>query len=361
MHPPHFPHPPPPRPQDGAREWGEYLVVYATFTHLVKTDPYFRERVTNSSILDATKTGYMLQLKYEWNRAATRSVLQALDGAHADHQQLIDGGIIKLSTSDREPIIQYFLGLEQPPSGATPSFFARCLHLVANKHAVRRDQLELVVAQYAENTNWTDGYLGARHVYTKGEPLVDEPRTHYDQYTRLPNRGRECHTYLTHVIDQYDSLAAYTGFTQGSLGDEHAWIRPEDWGPTMFANMHLEAKANRGCSNSNRMDPLGADWDWQFNLTRLITTGTAAKWKHASQRSSAQNFGQWFHHVVGMSEEPFGVMHMYPSGEFVVSKDRVRSRPRIFYEQLRNRVMDVDPIECHYLERSWYYVFNCDK
>ena len=52
---------------------------------------------------------------------------------------------------------------------------------------------------------------------------------------------------------------------------------------------------------------------------------------------------------------------MYPSGLFVVSRAHVRSRPRSYYEQLRNQLDAPSPIECHYLERSWYYVFGMDS
>ena len=346
---------------DGAREWGEYLVVYATFTYLVNTDDYFRARVSNSSILDASQSGYLLQLKYEWNRTATRAVLGARLGAHPDHQRLIDGGIVKLSTSDREPIIQYFLQQPAPGPHDTPSFFAMCLKLVSNTHTIRRDQMQMVVAQYDEDTSWTDSYLGLRHIYTKGTPAAQAAPTPHDLYSTLPNLGRECNTYLTHVIDQYDSLPSYVAFTQGAIDMGQSWVRPNDWGPGMFPNMLQEAMDNGGCSNANRMEsPLGRDWSWDFNLTRLAST-TGRGWAESTARPSAHNFGQWFHGVVGFEEEPYGVMHMYPAGEFVVSRARIRSRPRIFYEQLRNRLDAIDPIECHFLERSWFYVFNCDK
>ena len=125
--------------------------------------------------------------------------------------------------------------------------------------------------------------------------------------------------------------------------------------------MHQEAVANRGCSNARVMDDQsGADWDWNFNLTRL-TAGSSSSWTHDTARASAQNWGQWFHDVMGLREEPNGVRRMWPTATFVVSSSRIRSRPRAFYESLREQYMVSNPIECHYLERSWFYVFNCDR
>lgn len=151
---------------------------------------------------------------------------------------------------------------------------------------------------------------------------------------------------------------------------------------------------------------------WNFNITTL-TTSHDAKYRRGAgylptARPSARNFDEWFHHVAGLTPEvrhqrttealedqtqPWDlpragewdrwprrprslanrvallrqydgateVLNMYPSALMVVSSKRVRARPRSYYEALRRQVQgSVKPVECHYLERSWYYVFNCD-
>ena len=78
---------------------------------------------------------------------------------------------------------------------------------------------ELVVAHYTENLNWLRNLPASiqKTVYTKG-PEVQPEHNHLP----LPNIGREAHTYLHHLVSQYDSLADWTIFCQGKPFD-HAY------------------------------------------------------------------------------------------------------------------------------------------
>ena len=70
---------------------------------------------------------------------------------------------------------------------------------------------ELVIARYNEDLSWTttindpDVYCT---IYNKGKP-IDLP------CIPLPNIGRESHTYLQHIINNYNNLADITIFCQG--------------------------------------------------------------------------------------------------------------------------------------------------
>jgi hypothetical protein len=71
--------------------------------------------------------------------------------------------------------------------------------------------MEVVVARYNENITWVNKIKNAKiTIYNKGTHLPPE----YNEII-LPNIGRESHTYLTHVINNYDNLADITVFTQG--------------------------------------------------------------------------------------------------------------------------------------------------
>jgi hypothetical protein len=72
---------------------------------------------------------------------------------------------------------------------------------------------EIVVAQYREDTTWTDNISNATiTIYNKGG-------TDNKGGIALPNYGREAHTYLHHIIKQYDNIAPVTIFTQGTPFD----------------------------------------------------------------------------------------------------------------------------------------------
>jgi hypothetical protein len=67
---------------------------------------------------------------------------------------------------------------------------------------------ELVIARYNEDISWIDRLSCKRTIYNKGASCGRECYT-------LPNIGRESHTYLHHIINNYDNLSDLTIFTQG--------------------------------------------------------------------------------------------------------------------------------------------------
>ena len=92
------------------------------------------------------------------------------------------------------------------------------------------NNFEIVVARYNENINWLKKFKSITLIYNKGN---------YDKYLNeynvihLPNYGRESHTYLYHIINNYDNLKEFTIFFQGSLdfSDEikHSNLNIEDY------------------------------------------------------------------------------------------------------------------------------------
>ena len=67
---------------------------------------------------------------------------------------------------------------------------------------------ELVIARYNEDISWLKHIKNKKiTVYNKGKDNVNG--------IQLPNIGRESHTYLTHIINNYDKLSDMTIFCQG--------------------------------------------------------------------------------------------------------------------------------------------------
>merc|ERR1719421_935351 len=74
-------------------------------------------------------------------------------------------------------------------------------------------QTEVVVAHYNEDLSWLSRIpKDVRiHVYTKG---TQTEKVASLASVTLPNVGRESHTYLHHIVDNYENLAPWTVFTQ---------------------------------------------------------------------------------------------------------------------------------------------------
>jgi hypothetical protein len=76
--------------------------------------------------------------------------------------------------------------------------------------------LEIVLSRYDEDVTWAvEEYHPFVTVYNKGPagglPAVLESA---GRSRKLPNVGREGHTYLWHVVNNYDALADWTVFSQ---------------------------------------------------------------------------------------------------------------------------------------------------
>ena len=105
-----------------------------------------------------------------------------------------------------------------------------CLYVSANALTTATvPSIDVVLAHYDEDISWISkeaaitGYNKARvHVYHKGaagdavKKLSDAllPSVPAAKVVSLPNVGRESHTYLSHIVDNYDSLADWTVFSQ---------------------------------------------------------------------------------------------------------------------------------------------------
>ena len=114
-------------------------------------------------------------------------------------------------------------------ANVTLSAWVYSAYLLANV----TDKPDLVVAAYKEDLSWLKRYLpyiGHVYLYCKSKDscakgLSAEIHKNPQRFSiqMLPNVGREAHTYLTHIINHYDSFSPRTVFTMGSLNI--SWVR----------------------------------------------------------------------------------------------------------------------------------------
>lgn len=74
-------------------------------------------------------------------------------------------------------------------------------------------QMTMVVARYNENLDWLKSVPWNYIVFNKGE---DNLPKWIKNEIKLPNIGREAHTYLIYIIDNYDNLPDFCIFVQGN-------------------------------------------------------------------------------------------------------------------------------------------------
>jgi hypothetical protein len=75
-----------------------------------------------------------------------------------------------------------------------------------------KEEVQLVVARYTEDVRWVSAYNDIAVIYNKGRPNIT---ANVDNIIELENIGREGHTYLHHITENYGRLKDRIIFLQG--------------------------------------------------------------------------------------------------------------------------------------------------
>jgi hypothetical protein len=212
--------------------------------------------------------------------------------------------------------------------------------------------IELVVSRYKENLDWLDEPPFNKYrvkCYNKGD---DIPKFSEKQVTMisLPNVGRCDHTYLYHIINNYDNLANLTVFLPASCLDSHKL-------KTTYKLLYLVDKTQTtvflGKPYNNIREELG-----KMFITRHIATNEVNKKANPETElfpCPIRPFGRWydamFGNIISKVVCYFGV--------FAVSKQHIQQYPKEHYEKLIKFVdSHSNPEAGHYMERSWATIFS---
>ena len=183
--------------------------------------------------------------------------------------------------------------------------------------------LTVVVARYNESLEWTSNISNTRTkciIYNKGSKL-----DHIGPIIHLPNVGREGHTYLYHIINNYDNLSEYTMFLQGQPFDHTPYLE------SILASDEWKKPFHVMSANI-------------FNLTVNCDSNpyTMLELYNILFNRKKTEFSFWFG----------------AGSQFCVSRATIRSRSKEFYQKIYAILArDVNPIEGHAIERFWPMIF----
>lgn len=203
----------------------------------------------------------------------------------------------------------------------------------------------LVLARYNEDLSWAAPWADKLDVfvYNKGAAY---PGTFNATWLTLPNVGREAHTYLTHIIENYEQLHDVTIFLQGRIDDCHAH-------PADQLERYIAPAKEHGFSASQFILVQPEYWNG-INFMKLqkyahqVRSGALKLYKPSMLSYVYEHFGKM----------PVTMAITY-CGCFAASRAAIRKRPVSFYEKLRETVSHHNgPEEAHFLERLWAYMFS---
>lgn len=209
-----------------------------------------------------------------------------------------------------------------------------------------RDQIHVIISKYAEDVEWADA-LG--YDYT----VYDKSPNPMEKAIQLENIGRESHTYLTHIVRCYERLYPVNVFLQGNPFDHLS-----DHGAASVAVLRkkIEEVAVR------RIPFKGFAW-FKLKCDRFGRP-------HALKEE--QNRGRWtgwgkdiplgdVFEALFPARFPEQLVVRAPAGVFAVTGERIRTRPKAFYEYALS-LLEADPDDSnntgHAFERLWQHIFN---
>jgi hypothetical protein len=206
---------------------------------------------------------------------------------------------------------------------------------------ILKNKYQIVVARYNEDIKWLLPYKEITTIYNKGDY---NPLLHKFNVIYLNNVGRESHTYLYHIIENYDNLADKTIFFQGNLSDHSEKVLDiEDY----FQNDSFIGKIDK--------------YDMNKLKEEITHFGKYKKdLKIGNLRKSNYLPYNWLVEVVGLDIDKILIeTNVVWNANFSVSKELIKSKPIEFYQNIIRFINNhPNPEEGHFLERSWYLIFH---
>jgi hypothetical protein len=182
--------------------------------------------------------------------------------------------------------------------------------------------MQFIIARYNENVSWANQFDN-KIIYNKGNTLENS--------IQLSNVGREAHTYLYHIINNYNNLAEFTCFLQGN---------PFDHSPNLFNDIN-DFKYNVG----------------YYNLASGVLETKIVGCIHEYGLPVKEHYNYLFKDTLyNISNKNF----LFGAGaQFIVSKEIVHLRPLNFYENLIKLTDYSDRASGAWtLERLWSLIFS---
>jgi hypothetical protein len=200
----------------------------------------------------------------------------------------------------------------------------------------------LVVARYSEDVRWTHMFPN-KVIYNKGD-IQTIPEELLPCVKQLPNVGREAHTYIHYIIENYDNLPDVVIFTQGNFS-EHMSL-PE------FLKLALTPKDGVSQNLTETLTWPKYRSSYDFRLTEWKASLTSTR--------NDEDYGQWYERVF-KKVFPDEQTKIYLAAIFSVGSDIIRKYPKEFYEQLMESsdlTLSSSPESAHFMERTWSKMFT---
>ena len=208
--------------------------------------------------------------------------------------------------------------------------------------------MEIVIAHYNEDLSWLEDGIDSCSIYSKGGEKNAPPYPHQ----AIPNIGREGHTYLYHLVENYESLADVTLFLQGRI-DDHISLSL-----TEIKRRALETQPGEVTTFPFRELETFDHWDgipWE-------EYPSWKKWSSMQRVNAVKTPAQYWQTFFPGREIPASVGYA-PGALFAVRKETIQQHSRDFYRLVLHEfflgdMAHVNPETGHHMERFFLAIWN---
>ncbi len=206
-------------------------------------------------------------------------------------------------------------------------------------------------ASYLLNDEFKDFHI---IIYNKGDEITNQEIINKFQIIQLPNVGKCDHTYLHHIIKNYNNLPNVTIFLPASFyfmdyKKERGFKvmeKAKETNSSVFpvTNINSSVLENKNISNFTLNE-----WKTSFKKNQ---ENKSVDYK--TKLSPIRPYGKWYEYHFPKNKCPY-ICYM---GMFAISKEDLHKNSIEKYQELIAYVDDhVNPEAGHYIERAWVSLF----
>jgi hypothetical protein len=214
--------------------------------------------------------------------------------------------------------------------------------------------VEIIVSRYNETLDWTlmEPFNQFKYtVYNKGNDELFE-KTHVTKIINLPNIGRNDHTYLYHIVTNYNNLSLITVFFPGSINLKYKLQRAK----TILTNI-MRPNNDKGVFIGHKCASVFEKFK-HFYLNEYVCSSKMNRMKNSESKlkvCAMRPYGNWYRTFFGKEDT---TIYTY-WGIFSIHRTDIVQHEVNRYNTLLSMVSThSNPEAGHYIERSWGKIFH---
>jgi hypothetical protein len=213
---------------------------------------------------------------------------------------------------------------------------------------------EIVIAKYNEDISWINKINNDVKITVYRKDGISEAIDGVNSFL-LENIGREIHSYIYHIYNNYENLLEYTIFSQGKPFDHFENIIDmvnsgvEEWNK----NTSLYYSGFWGFHWNSIGTMWRMDASKQFNGYSLVCQSNGTP--HINLQEYKIDLDKTWNEI--FNHPPPSEYEFTPGAHFIITKKLIYSRPKIFYKHILN-ILEKDYFSPWVFERLIPYLFN---